>query len=122
MHSVQMIKPKQQAVARHRASANRHRAASRHRQPLAAQRCRRQLATAVRAQQAATLEKPSPEQIVKEVEDKSIWKTTYDISNVRPLSCACIAAVITQLECPSAVGLLSASHWLRSTEIPVLPA
>ena len=30
-----------------------------------------------------TLEKPSPEQIVKEVEDKSIWKTTYDISNVR---------------------------------------
>ena len=57
---------------------------SRHRQPLAAQRCRRQLAVTVRAEvRAATLDKPDTTPAVQAVEDKSIWKTTYDISNVR---------------------------------------
>ena len=52
-------------------------------QPLVATRCRRQLAVSVRAQQAATLEKPAPAPTIAEGEDTSIWKATYDISNVR---------------------------------------
>ncbi len=63
---------------------------NRQRQPSSAQRCRRQLAVVVRAQQAqaATLEKlktSAPTPSIKEGEDNSIWRTTYDISNVRVL-------------------------------------
>ena len=76
----------------------------------AAPLCRRQLAVSVRAQQAATLEKlktPAPTPSIAEGEDKSIWKTTYDISNVRTYrvlvsACACsFVCAATRLSNPS---------------------
>ncbi len=61
----------------------------------------------MRAQQAATLEKlktPAPTPSIKEGEDNSIWRTTYDISNVRepPWALTLCALLLAVVSFPSA--------------------